>query len=255
MTTIPPLYLWKAYSLKKRLLFYFFSHPRSELYLREIAVLLNLDPANLSRELQDLEQEGIFRSRTSGNRKYFSLNRDYSLYDDIRSIIEKTAPPERSGQKAASSVYVIAGPNGAGKTTFAKTFLPRYLDCKVFVNADLIAGGIAPLAPDRAALKAGKLLLEEIKQTAKRGADFGFETTLSGKSYVRLFRDLIQAGYAIHLFFLWIPNVEISIKRIRERVRRGGHDIPEPVVRRRFHRGIENLFRVYDRYLASWVIF
>ena len=104
-------------------------------------------------------------------------------------------------------------------------------------------------------MKAGKLLLEEIKQTAKRSVDFGFETTLSGKSYVRLFRDLIQAGYAIHLFFLWIPNVEISIKRIRERVRRGGHDIPEPVIRRRFYRGIENLFKVYGRFLTSWVIF
>ncbi|MBI4368123.1 MAG: hypothetical protein HY588_01875 [Candidatus Omnitrophica bacterium] len=255
MTTIVPLYLFKGDSLKKRLLFYFFGHPRSELYLREIAVLLALDPANLSRELQDLEGEGIFRSRTSGNRKYFSLNRDYSLYDEMRSIVEKTAPQERSSQKRTSSVYVIAGPNGAGKTTFAKTFFPRYLNCKVFINADLIAGGLAPLAPERAALKAGKLLLEEIKQTARRGIDFGFETTLSGKSYVRLFGDLIRSGYAIHLFFLWIPNVEISLRRIRERVRRGGHNIPEPVVRRRFHRGIENLFKLYAGFLSSWTIF
>ena len=199
--------------------------------------------------------EGIFRSRNQGNLKYFSLNRDYPLYEEMRSMIEKTAPRELSSRESTSSVYVIAGPNGAGKTTFAKTFLPRYLDCKVFVNADLIAGGLAPFAPEQVALKAGKLLLEEIKQTAKRGADFGFETTLSGKSYVRLFGDLIRSGYAIHLFFLWIPNVEISIKRIRERVRRGGHDIPEPVVRRRFYRGIENFFNVYQRFLSSWVIF
>ncbi|MBI1977263.1 MAG: zeta toxin family protein [Candidatus Omnitrophica bacterium] len=173
----------------------------------------------------------------------------------MRSVVEKTAPRSLSEAKTKASVYVIAGPNGAGKTTFAKTFLPQYLDCKVFINADLIAGGLAPLAPDQVQLKAGKLLLNEIREAAGRGVDFGFETTLAGRSYVKLFREFIQAGYAIHLFFLWIPNVEISIKRIRERVRRGGHDIPEPVVRRRFHRGIENLFKLYERFLTSWMIF
>ena len=256
MTTLPPLYLLKGDSLKKRLLVYFFTHPDAEHYLREIGLLINADPANLSRNLQRLEREGIFQSRSQGNLKHFSLNKKYSLYGEMRSIIEKTAP---SGfvtpKERCASAYVIAGPNGAGKTTFAKTFLPEYLDCKVFINADLIAGGIAPLAPDQAAIKAGKLLLSEIRGTAKRGVDFGFETTLSGRSHANLFRELAQAGYAIHLFFLWIPNVEISLKRIAERVRRGGHDIPEQAARRRFYRGIENLFKLYDSLVSSWIIF
>ena len=149
---------------------------------------------------------------------------------------------------------MIAGPNGAGKTTFAKTFLPE-LGCKIFVNADLIAGGIAPLAPEEAAIKAGKLLLNEIRSTAKKGVNFGFETTLSGRSHIHLFQELAQQGYAIHLFFLWLPSVEISLKRIGERVARGGHHIPEPVARRRFYRGIENLFLRYNEILSSWIIF
>lgn len=256
MTTIPPLYLLKRDSPKKRLLVYFFTHPQAEHYLREIALLLNTDPANLSRDLQRLEREGVFRSRTQGKLKYFSLNRHYPLYEEIRSILEKTVPAGVVAPKTRkASAYVIAGPNGAGKTTFAKTFLPEYLGCRVFVNADLIAGGIAPLAPSGAAIRAGKLLLEEIRSTAKRGVNFGFETTLSGRSHVHLLRELIQAGYVIDLFFLWIPNVEISLKRIEERVARGGHDIPEPVARRRFHRGIENLLTRYDSLVSSWIIF
>lgn len=256
MTTIPPFYLLKQDSLKKRLLVYFFTHPQAEHYLRELALLLHADPANLSRDLRPLERDGILRSQTRGNMKYFALNRDYPLYDEMRSMIEKTAAAGQGDPKARrANAYIIAGPNGAGKTTFARTFLPEYLGCKVFVNADLIAGGIAPLAPDEAAIKAGKLLLDEIRSTARRGVDFGFETTLSGRSHAHLFRELIQAGYALHLFFLWLPSVEISLRRIAERVARGGHNIPAAVVRRRFHRGSENLFMRYDALLSSWVLF
>ena len=255
MTTILPLYLLKQDSPKRRLLVYFFTRPQAEHYLRELALVLSVDPANLSRDLQKLEREGVFRSRIQGKLKYFSLNKSYPLYEEMRSIIEKTAPAGLSAIKARANAYIIAGPNGAGKTTFAKTFLPEYLNCKLFVNADLIAGGIAPFAPAEAAIRAGKLLLDEIRSTAKRGVDFGFETTLSGKSHTHLFQELIQNGYALHLFFLWIPSVEISLKRIAERVARGGHHIPEPVARRRFRRGIQNLFHRYNDLLASWVIF
>jgi predicted ABC-type ATPase len=149
-------------------------------------------------------------------------------------------------------VYIIAGPNGAGKTTFAKVFLPKYMKCRTFINADLIAGGLAPLKPDEIAFKAGKMLLGEVKAAALRGEDFGFETTLSGRSYVHLFKKLKEMGYAIHLFFLWIPILELSIKRIQDRVRRGGHLIPEDVAKRRFHRGIFNLFHLYAPLIDSW---
>jgi predicted ABC-type ATPase len=152
-------------------------------------------------------------------------------------------------------LYIIAGPNGAGKTTFAWEFLPRFVHCKQFVNADFIAGGLAPFSPETAALRAGKLLLEQIHLLAKRKEDFGFETTLSGVTYVSLLRRLKAQGYAIHLFFLWIPSVEMALERIADRVRRGGHDIPEKVVRRRFERGIQNLFKIYKPLLDLWLIF
>jgi predicted ABC-type ATPase len=99
-------------------------------------------------------------------------------------------------------LYVIAGPNGAGKTTFAREFLPNYADCKNFVNADLIAQGMAPFSPESAALRAGRLMLSEINSFARRKVSFGFETTLSGRSYLGLFRGLKARGYEIHILIL-----------------------------------------------------
>lgn len=157
--------------------------------------------------------------------------------------------------KAGPKLYVIAGPNGAGKTTFARTFLPAYVGCRQFVNADLIAGGLSPFAPETAAFSAGRLMLEQIRSLGARSRDFGFETTLSGRSYLPLLRSLKARGYSIHLFFLWIPSVELALARIAGRVREGGHNVPDAVVRRRFAKGLSNLFRVYRPLLDSWTIF
>jgi len=123
------------------------------------------------------------------------------------------------------NLYIVAGPNGAGKTTFAREFLPNYAECLEFVNADLIAGGLSPFYPERAAIRAGRLMLEQIRLLASQDRDFGFETTLSGKTYVRLLTNLKAQGYRIHLYFLWIKNVDIAIERIADRVRRGGHSV------------------------------
>ena len=103
------------------------------------------------------------------------------------------------------AVYIIAGPNGSGKTTFATLFLPDYVNCQNFVNADLIAKGLAPFEPRAAAIKAGKLVLQQIHDYAERGIHFAFETTLSGKSYVSLSSELKSKGYALHLFFFGFP--------------------------------------------------
>jgi len=153
------------------------------------------------------------------------------------------------------AVYIIAGPNGSGKTTFAKMFLPDYAMCPNFVNADLIAQGLAPFAPRAAAIKAGKLVLQQIHEYANRGVDFSFETTLSGKSYVSLLAELKSKGYALHLFFLWIPRPELAIARIRDRVQEGGHHVSAEDVRRRFARGINNFFTLYEPLLDSWMLF
>lgn len=153
------------------------------------------------------------------------------------------------------NIYIIAGPNGSGKTTFAKLFLPDYVNCPNFVNADLIAQGLAPFEPRTAAIKAGKLVLQQIHEYARRGLDFAFETTLSGKSYVNLFKELKTKGYALHLFFLWVPSPELSIARIKDRVAEGGHHVPAEDVRRRFVRGLSNFFKMYESILDSWMLF
>ncbi len=124
------------------------------------------------------------------------------------------------------------------------------------MNIDLIAGGLSPFAPEKAALRAGRIMLEQIHSLGNQGHDFGFETTLSGKSYVRLINELKQMkGYSIHLFFLWIASVKLALERIELRVRQGGHNIPEAVVRRRFDRGLSNFFLYYQPIVDRWIIF
>ena len=153
------------------------------------------------------------------------------------------------------SLYIVAGPNGAGKTTFAREFLPNYVECLEFVNADLIAGGLSPFSPERAAMRAGRLMLERIHFLADRETNFGFETTLSGKGYVRLLKDLKERGYRIHLFFLWVRSIDIALERIAERVAQGGHNVPENVVRRRFYRGLPNFLQIYRPLMDFWALF
>jgi predicted ABC-type ATPase len=113
-------------------------------------------------------------------------------------------------------LYIIAGPNGVGKTTFARTFLPKYADCKNFINADLIAEGISPFSPESATVRAGRLMLNEIRFFALRRATFAFETTFSGRSYLKLIRQFKKQGYEVHIFFLWVKSVDVALSRVRE---------------------------------------
>ena len=153
------------------------------------------------------------------------------------------------------NVYIITGPNGSGKTTFAVKFLPDYVKCPNFVNADLIAKGLSPFSPQSVAIKAGKLVLNQINEFVKRNIDFAFESTLAGRTYVNLFRRLKAKSYRLHVFFLWIPDAELAISRIRDRVAEGGHHVPTKDVRRRFKRSIFNFFKIYQPLLDSWILF
>lgn len=152
------------------------------------------------------------------------------------------------------NLYIIAGPNGAGKTTFAKEFLPHFAKCEKFVNADEIARGISPLAPRAGTIEAGRFVLKKIRELSSKRQSFGFETTLSGRSYIVLLRKLRESGYKIHLVYLWLPTVELAIQRVHERVRRGGHSVPEEDIRRRFNRGLKNLFHEYRNLFDTWAI-
>jgi predicted ABC-type ATPase len=160
-----------------------------------------------------------------------------------------------SGSAPSRQVYVIAGPNGAGKTTFATEFLPSFVNCREFVNADLIAAGLSPFAPESQALRAGRLVLTRIQELAAAGADFGFETTLSGRTYAPILKGLRDRGYRLHLFFLWLPSAELAVARVANRVRQGGHHVPEPAIRRRFEAGLRNLGNIYACLVDHWRIY
>ena len=151
-------------------------------------------------------------------------------------------------------IVIIAGPNGAGKTTFAREFLPYEANCPNFVNADLIAAGLSPFAPELAAFKAGRIMLETIAEHVKRGESFAFETTLSGLTYTQMIPAWRAAGYMVKLIFLSLPDVEIAIERVAARVTQGGHNIPEDVIRRRFAQGIKNFDR-YKSLVNSWQLY
>ncbi|CAN5206323.1 ATPase [soil metagenome] len=149
-------------------------------------------------------------------------------------------------------ILIIAGPNGVGKTTFALEFLPFEADCPVFVNADLIAAGLSPFQPEVAAIKAARLMLHEINEHARRGESFAFETTLSGRGYLRLIREWRKQQYQVKLFFLSLASPEEAIARVAARVAQGGHYVPDDVVRRRFYAGSNNFQKLYRSEVNSW---
>jgi len=153
------------------------------------------------------------------------------------------------------SLYIIAGPNGAGKTTFVRDFLRYDFAVLDFLNADEMARGLSPLAPERAQLEAGRLMLERVRRFIGEGRDFGMETTLSGRTYRNIFRDAREQGYSIHLDFLLLPSVEHSMRRVADRVEAGGHNVPEPDLQRRFRLGLQNLFELYRPLLDSWALY
>ncbi|MDP3903316.1 MAG: zeta toxin family protein [Methylococcaceae bacterium] len=142
--------------------------------------------------------------------------------------------------------WIIAGPNGAGKTTFALEYLPKVALCRHFINADLIAAGLSPLAPEQQLLAASRLFLNEIEEHIAAGQDFAFETTLAGRSYLKLIRRLQAGGWQVELIYLALPNAEMSRLRVAERVVHGGHDIPAADIARRFPRSLYNLFHLFS---------
>lgn len=153
----------------------------------------------------------------------------------------------------AKRVIIIAGPNGAGKTTFAREFLPVDAGVPVFVNADLIAAGLSPFVPELAAIRAGRVMLREIDANAAAGRSFAFETTLAGHSYLRRIDAWRNDGYVVELVYLSLPSPEEAIRRVAERVKHGGHGVPEEVIRRRFETGMRNFRDIYRHRVDDWM--
>ncbi|MBR6602117.1 MAG: zeta toxin family protein [Bacteroidaceae bacterium] len=155
----------------------------------------------------------------------------------------------------SKNLYIISGCNGAGKTTASYTVLPKILECKEFVNADEIAKGLSPFNPESVAFEAGRLMLQRIDDLLEGNVTFAIETTLATKSYVNLVRRAQSMGYFVHLIFFWLESPELAINRVAERVSKGGHNIPQDVIRRRYVAGIANLFGRFMDEVDLWMIY
>jgi predicted ABC-type ATPase len=155
----------------------------------------------------------------------------------------------------APTVVVLAGPNGAGKTTSARTLLAETLHLTTFVNADVIAQGLSGFNPESMVVEAGRIMLQRLHALAEQRASFAFETTLAGRGHARWRRSLRQAGYAVHLVYLWLASPDLAVARVAERVSQGGHGIPEATIRRRYRRSIQKFFQVYRREVSTWRVY
>jgi len=152
-------------------------------------------------------------------------------------------------------LYIISGCNGAGKTTASFTVLPEVLDCREFVNADEIARGLSPFNPESVAIEAGRLMLQRIEDLLGRDESFAIETTLATRSYTSLVQRAQATGYRVSLLFFWLRTPELALSRVAERVTKGGHNIPESILRRRYVAGIKNLFTLFMPIVDYWDIY
>lgn len=151
--------------------------------------------------------------------------------------------------------YIIAGPNGAGKTTASFTILPEILKCYEFVNADEIAKGLSPLRPEGVEFEAGRVMLSQINKHIHSQVDFAIETTLAGRHYTEIIKQAKSKNYHVSVIFLWLKSVEAAKARVKRRVEDGGHNIPEEVIERRYHRGLYNFFHTFSSLVDEWILF
>lgn len=149
-------------------------------------------------------------------------------------------------------LIIIAGSNGSGKTTAAPALLQSALHVDDFVNADVIAQGLCAFQPEKAAIQAGRVMLDRIHALAHENVNFAFETTLASRTFSTWIPELKRKGYYFHLIFLWLQNVELAIFRVNERVKTGGHFVPETTIRRRYVAGLKNFFTLYRPLTDSW---
>ncbi|MDQ3321502.1 MAG: zeta toxin family protein [Acidobacteriota bacterium] len=152
-------------------------------------------------------------------------------------------------------VIVIAGANGAGKSTVAPYLLRDTLGVSEFVNADTLAQGLSAFAPETVAITAGKIMLRRLDELTESNVDFAFETTLSTRSFLQRLNRMRENGYKFKLVFLYLENSELAVLRVAERVRQGGHDIPEATIKRRYEKGLQNFFALYQPIADNWIFY
>lgn len=161
----------------------------------------------------------------------------------------------RTSGNSPPILIALAGPNGAGKSTAGPALLKDTLGVTEFVNADLIAQGLSPFAPETAAFAAGRIMLSRLRELSHRRATFAFETTLAGRAYASWIGGLQTSGYELHIVFLWLRSPELAIQRVADRVRQGGHHVPEETIRRRYHVGLRNFLGLYRPLATTWRLY
>jgi predicted ABC-type ATPase len=157
--------------------------------------------------------------------------------------------------EARPKIIIIAGPNGAGKSTLAPLLLRDKFDLADYVNADTLALGLSAFHPEKVAIQAGRVMLKRLRELAGQRESFAFESTLASRSYAPWISELQSQGYTFHLLFLWVRSPDISVERVKERVRLGGHDVPAETIRRRYHRGVRNFLELYQELANTWVVY
>jgi predicted ABC-type ATPase len=151
-------------------------------------------------------------------------------------------------------VAVLGGINGAGKTTASQRILRDALQIPVFTNADAIARGLNAFDPESEAMKSGRIMLDHMREMVAARKSFAFETTLAARTYARWLAEMKRDGYAVHLFYFWLENADIAIGRVAERVRSGGHFVPDDTIRRRYARSVRNFLELYRPVVTTWQV-
>jgi predicted ABC-type ATPase/GNAT superfamily N-acetyltransferase len=189
---------------------------------------------------------------TGAQETYFKLGMTRTGYLLLEKYPLARAAPH---PKIRPMVVVLAGSNGAGKTTAARTILAERLKLMTFVNADIIAQGLAGFNPDTAAAQAGRVMLQRLEELSTERANFALETTLSGLSLAASLQKWKRAGYTVHLVYFWLGSADLAVARVAERVRKGGHHVPEETIRRRYQRSLQNFFKRYRPLADSWQVY
>ncbi len=152
-------------------------------------------------------------------------------------------------------ISIIAGPNGSGKSTCGPALLQTHFNISEFVNADTIASGISAFNPEDVAIEASRIMLKRLNTLATQQKNFAFETTLSSRTFAQWVKKEKAKGYKFTLLYFWLFNPDLAVERVAERVRLGGHSVPEEIVRRRYFKSIKNFFSLYQPLADNWVVF
>ncbi|HEY2415326.1 MAG TPA: zeta toxin family protein [Pirellulaceae bacterium] len=192
----------------------------------------------------------------SGDKRTICREHGGRIYEPLSChCFRKSNHPFKKRLVMRPNVIVLAGPNGAGKTTASRVILPKLVDVVEFVNADVIAQGLSGFAPENAALEAGRIMLARLHQLAEQQLTFAFETTLASRTFAPWLKKLLGDGYEMRLFFFWVPSAEFSIARVANRVKLGGHYVDPETIRRRYDRGLQNFFNLYQSIATEWFVY